>query len=118
MNDNLSWSDVVEYLRSLADDELARLFYEAMLPRNVYRRHSDGTFWNDVYVVGTATHTESGPAEIEILAVSADPSMQISEKVMRRGALEEGRCETCKTLIISTFKVALCPVCSAEVECT
>jgi hypothetical protein len=118
MSGNVSRDDVVEYLRSLADDELARLFYEAMFPKNVYRRHPDGTFWNDVYVVGTAMHTESGPAEVEVLAVAADPSLRFSEEHMKRGALEQGRCEVCKTFITSTFKVALCPVCGTEVECT
>lgn len=118
MTENLSHDDVVRYLRSLADDELARLFYEAMSPKNVYRRHPDGTFWNDVYVVGTAMHTESGPAEIEILAVAADPSIRFSEEDMKQGATEQGRCETCRTFITSTSKVALCPVCGAEVECT
>lgn len=118
MNESLSREEIIEYLRSLTDDGLAILFYEAMQPRNVYRRHSDGTFWNDVYVVGTASHTESDPAEIEILAVGADPCVRYYEKELKEGALEQGRCESCKTFITSSYKVALCPVCGAEVECT
>lgn len=65
--------DVIEFIGSLSDEDLAAFYYEAMVKKNEYRRHDDGTFWNHIYVIGIASHTEDGPAEVEIIATAFNP---------------------------------------------
>lgn len=108
---------VIEHLYSLTDEDLARLFYEAMSTRNEYRRHAEDDFWNHVYVLGIASHMSGGPAEIEILATALDQDERLDE-VKQFGANQSGRCELCRTIVASTSKIAACPVCQTPVECT
>lgn len=111
-------SDAIGYLRSLTDEDLARFFYELTEVRNEYRGHEDGTFWNDVYIIGIASHTESEPAEIDVLATAYYPNEPMIEGAARLGANQSGRCDRCKTLIVSTSKNAKCPVCGSLAFCT
>lgn len=111
-------SKVAEYFRSLADEDLARFFYEVMRARNEYRRHEEGDFWNDVYVIGITSHMSGEPAETYILAAAVNPAQPGLDDVKHLGANNSGRCNTCKTLILTTSKIARCPVCESEVECT
>ena len=111
-------TELIEQLRQLPDEDLARLFYEALEPRSERHRYTDGSFTNTVYVIGTAVHTDSGPAEIEVLACALDPNEPYLVDVKGRGALEQGRCPVCATQVTCTSKVARCPICNAAVECT
>lgn len=110
--------NAISFLRELHDEDLASVFYEAMETRNEYRRHPDGTFWNDVYVIGIASHTESSPAEIEVLATAYDKDSPFLEDAKKSGANENGECPVCKTYLASTLKLAKCPVCGSAVGCT
>lgn len=117
MSDLTTRGQVIAYIRSLSDEDLARLFTEATSTRNEYRRREGGEFWNHVYVVGVASHMSGGPAEIEILATSMEP-VEVPDDIKRLGANEGGKCQVCETILASTSKIAACPVCGARVECT
>ena len=108
----------IAYLQSLADEDLAQFFYDALKTRNEYRRHPEGDFWNDVYVIGVVSHMSGEPAEIEVLATALDPTEPGLSEVKALGANQGGRCTGCSTIIGSTSKLAKCPVCGTTVECT
>ena len=118
MSDSILRQQVVEYVRNLPDEDLSRLFYEALSSRSEQRSHGGGGFTNTGYVIGTAVHSDAGPAEIEILACAFDRHEPILDEVKHRGALQQGQCEVCRTMLASTSKIAECPVCGARTECT
>jgi len=111
-------AQAIEVLQRLSDEDLALLFYEAMASRNRYRRHEDGDFWSDVYVIAIASHARGQPAELLALATAHESSPPLSEEARAQGPLQEGACEVCRTLVTATAKIAKCPVCGAEVGCT
>jgi hypothetical protein len=109
---------VISYLGDLSDEELAGVFYEAMKKKDVRNRYPDGTFWDQVYVIGIASWTEDSRPEIEILATAFDPVPAAVEGIAKLGANQSGVCPCCCTLLASTMKSARCPICGTQVGCT
>lgn len=113
-----SKEDVIAYLRALTNEDLAQVFYEAMEPRNDRKTNSEVDFWNHIYVIAVADHSFGEPAELAVLASAHESSIELPPAWKARGSNQSGKCDTCGTFIVSTAKVAKCPVCSSEVECT
>lgn len=109
---------VISFLGELTDEDLARIFYEAMAKKNEYKRHPDGSFWNHLYVIGLVSHTEDSSPEIEILATAFDCDSPAVEAIKKYGANQSGECAVCGTFVVSTMKSAKCPICGSQVACS
>jgi len=102
--------ELTKALKSLSKKELIEIFYQA------FERPVNDASGNihDVIVIG-----ESGymPADGEhFTEFWALPVQGYGDNYNE--PFEEGRCGTCKALIASVGKLAICPVCGDQVECT
>jgi rubrerythrin len=105
---------VIEFLSSLDELELIDLLYDVFQSKREEEKW--GEKWHiETYVIGHSTSTSIDPvAYTEILA---RPRPETVEEGVR-GFLVSGQCPLCKTIISSNEKIAICPICSGNVECT
>ena len=98
---------VVQYLRSLADKELAELFYEVARGR----RTSD-TAEEKRHLVLAEVAQEGETWSLEVIAL-ADPA-EYAEWLAGSPVCQSGVCGDCGTQVRSWAKHMICPVCGSK----
>lgn len=109
--------EVVAFLRGLDDEGLAEVISEAMASRNSRLNGPNGDFSSTVYTLAKVLHSP-GETEAYVVGTARHPENLGAAGERPQHAHEQGRCRSCQVLLVSTAKLATCPVCGAEVECT
>ena len=112
----------IEYIQSLNEKELVDFFYEAVTDRNEDKEFEDGYERDRECIISTSFGKFEGEEDEEHYSTfQALPVPEIADLDWiknEKHICQSGRCNRCKAIVLSVAKLALCPVCDAEVECT
>ena len=111
--------DLIERLSQLAERELVEVIYRSLRSRNEDQSFPDGEFQYDRWCLaqtafGRFENRSDEEAYIELVGLVA-PAFEHVDWVH---LCQQGKCSYCNALVVSVSKVAICPCCSNEVECT
>jgi hypothetical protein len=118
MTSLISADHVVEYLCGLPDREFIELMHKVFSAKADDKVFENGEYSFDRMCLATTSYgVYEGVAEppaINLIGQVADEVAQVPWDAL----CQFGQCETCGSTVISVGKLAVCPVCSTEVECT
>lgn len=103
-----SQTAVVQYLRSLADKELAEVFYEVLRCRTT----SDTAEGKGHFVLADVVQ-EGETWSLEVVAL-ADPAEYAKGWLAGAPVCQSGVCSDCGTKVRSWAKHMICPVCGSK----
>ncbi len=115
---DIATEDVKQYLRSLSPAELAELFYDAFLLRNVSDEPETGS--REHLLLGLAyTFGDSDEGwNVELIAPT-DRRIQPWDGPSPPDLIQSGSCQRCRSgAVVCWSKSAICPVCGGPVGCT
>jgi hypothetical protein len=116
---NTKHAELVAELAALPDRELMEVISAALESRREEKTFVDGDFEKDRWCLALASfgrfrgRTDAEPY-VRLVGLPA-PEYEHVDWVH---LAQDGKCPQCGVLVASVSKVACCPVCSAEVECT
>jgi hypothetical protein len=113
-------ASVVDYISTLSKSELAQFFYEVSQQRRECRDFNEhGVEVTTICIAECYKMVNPGKASdqepvINVLAPPAHPN----DVGFPMDANQTGSCERCRLPIACATKIAICPVCGAEISCT
>jgi hypothetical protein len=111
--------ELAQALAALPDRELIEVIYAAFRPRQDDRDFRSGDFERDRWCLAEASFGKFNGqtdehAYVELIGLPAPAYEQLDWEHLS----QQGKCLHCGVLVVSVSKVASCPVCSSDVECT
>ena len=117
----MSKQDVIKFLSSLSEFEIAEILYEASASKREEKKHDSGDFQIDnalCLAVCSYGSFENKPDDMAIVELVAMPSEDKVDNPSDAVLTEQGECDQCNTPLIGATKVAVCPVCKSEAYLT
>ena len=108
---------LISDLKDLNQAELLSLLYKVFSPVKKVRAEFGEV--DDAICIAICGYSErDGSYESDYWALPVEGIESYSVEQQIAGAVEFGECPRCKASITSIGKVAICPICDTEVECT
>lgn len=110
---------LAEKLSQLPERELVEVIYKAIQSRNEDKELPSGDFEYDRWCLAQTSfgrfegNTDQEPY-VELVGLVSPAYEHVDWKHL----CQSGKCKRCNALVTSVSKIAVCPCCSADVECT
>lgn len=108
---------LISILRNLNETEICFLFYEILSPLKKERAAFDEI--DDAYCIAVCGYSDrDGVYEADFWALPKESMEMLSTKEIEQGASQYGVCDRCHAPVVCLRKIAICPICGSEVNCT
>ena len=122
MNNELERKKAINYIQNLSEKQFVDFFYEAVTNRNEDQLVPNGYEKDRICLIRTSfgafENKEDKEHLSEFMALPTEEFSKIKWIQKMSNVTEQGRCKKCKAQVISVAKLAACPICDTEVECT